>query len=513
MLSVHFCPGAAVRHTQTFARAKRSFPDLRDDAQCAARVIARQKVDPGNASQVALTCRSRSWTRFVAPCKIVLNLAASGTRRSWPGMSSAWSTDVFRDRGIEVGAVVTAFGALGRASARASEASAIIVFTEVYLPPLVENSREEPRSIAREAHQNHWGKRMLSARALAAIALFALASCSTPQYEPLVGNFGQSVAKSSNAIQGYYASINDVARQAYIDQIIYTKELKLVEVPPDASPVPMAIRDGAGNSTALVTLIDPASIKARTDALQIIAVYGDKLTALSTSSAPTQIDTSSEALGADLKNLGSTIQALTAPGQELAKTDKTLGAYAGPVSALVGSLGRMYAQRKVDDAIKEAVNNAAPQVNKILDLIDADLNSAIQPLEKIYGLQALSNRVIFYNQLDQRLTDEVFAKSKPAAAGGKATIASSDLLSQMTTRRTLADQVATAAANYAQLTQIEPEQLTQAIRTAHAALLKYANGDHSPQNLAELAAAFQAFNATVTSIATPISQLDKAIAR
>lgn len=353
--------------------------------------------------------------------------------------------------------------------------------------------------------------KILSYRAIAVAFALSVAGCQTPQqYQTLVGNFGQGVTTASTAIGAYYSTINGVARQSYLDQVVYAQEIALAQPVPAASKERIVAKTDKG-PTALVNQISPAAIKARTDALQVINVFGQKLTSLVTSTAPTQIDTSTQALGTSVTQLASTITKITGNGG-VAAADKTLNKYEGPIASLVGALGKMYADQKIDDAIKAAVDDGAPQVTTILDLIDADLDSAIEPYEKLESLEALSNRVYFYNLLSQKMSDEALAK----AGVNKDTkqqnpVASSDVLSQMTTRQTWSGQIQTAASNYAQLLQTDPKQLTQGIRTALAALRKYADSDHKPDDLAALATAFQNFTATATSVATPILELSKAV--
>jgi hypothetical protein len=127
------------------------------------------------------------------------------------------------------------------------------------------------------------------------------------------------------------------------------------------------------------------------------------------------------------------------------------------------------------------VNNGTPKVNRILDLLEADLTGVVVPLVEADLKYQEGLDVHDYNHRRETLTTEQRAA----------------LLVTIGQRADAYD--AAVAGN--------PAALIQSIRTANAALVKYANAPKSPQNLSQFLSALQTLAHSAQDIANDVNKI------
>lgn len=311
---------------------------------------------------------------------------------------------------------------------------------------------------------------VLRAAALATLGLTA-SGCVTTNFTQPVASFQQSVSSSSASIGTYFKEMNSLERSVYF-----------AELAGDPSKQLLAI-DEEGHPTGLTgKVFSPDAVKARMNALNLLGVYAQRLADLAGSDPGAKFETNANALGDSLSKLDQTFAQLGAPGAagKPAKDPKA-AAYVGPISALVGTIGKMYLNQKRDKLIEDAVNEGSPPVNKILDLLEADLNSVVQPLVEADLHVEFGIAVQDYNKRRNSLSTEQRAA----------------LLTTVGER---------ADAYYAALGS-NPTALIQSIRSANAALVKYANAPKSPQNLSEFLAALQTLAQNAQDVADDVKKI------
>jgi hypothetical protein len=243
--------------------------------------------------------------------------------------------------------------------------------------------------------------------------------CSSNRYIAPATTFKTSTNQTVSVISAFYTSRNS-----------YEVQLYLSEVAADAN-VEVGVTDSAGNPTPLGhPVFSPASIKARLDALSLVGVYASRLYSLANTSAPSDFATAATALGTNLKSLDTTFQSLGAK-------DATANSYVGPISSLIGTIGKMYLNGERDKLVKEAIQNGGPQVNVILSQIKDDMDK-IFSLEVITGAnEQLATAVAVYNRdrkglsYDQRVARlaEIYSLSNEVSAATSS--APSKLVSSM----------------------------------------------------------------------------------
>jgi hypothetical protein len=285
-----------------------------------------------------------------------------------------------------------------------------------------------------------------------------------------VASFQQSVNSSSASLGTYFTQLNTLERDIYFEELATDPKMDLAAI------------DRDGKRTAFGGKYFSAdAIKARMDALALLGIYAQRLSDLAGSDPGTKFATNVNALGTSLSSLDKTfVQLGTGSGGKPAQ-DPTAAQYAGPISALIGTIGKMYLETERDKAIAEAVNNGTPKVNRILDLLEADLTGVVVPLVEADLKYQEGLDVHDYNHRRETLTTEQRAA----------------LLVTIGQRADAYD--AAVAGN--------PAALIQSIRTANAALVKYANAPKSPQNLSQFLSALQTLAHSAQDFANDVNKI------
>lgn len=301
------------------------------------------------------------------------------------------------------------------------------------------------------------------------LSAISLTGCATAHYAEPITSLRNSINTAGAAIGVYYAELNKFEREIYLDERLYdpTKEV--------------GITDEKGNPTALIgTPFSAESIKARTDAIEVLGVYSQRLGELAGSDAPKQFAEGTKILGDNLSNLNKTFDKLGKDDAEKKIIDTTAKNYSGPIGTIVGVIGRMYLEKKRDDAVKEAIEKGSPVVRDILILLQNDLSSVIDPLKRTGLKQKLADRVKYYN---------------------------ANLKDNFTQRKQTLAEIDAAASRYETASTANPANLIQTMLDAHESLVKYAESSKTPQNLAELIAALETFKSRAQEVADAVKQI------
>jgi hypothetical protein len=310
-----------------------------------------------------------------------------------------------------------------------------------------------------------------SARALF-LAVFGLSAtaCVTTNFAQPIASFQQSVNSSSASIGTYFSELNSLERTVYFADLATDPSKRLEAI------------DSSGKPTGLTGQTFSAdAVKARMNALVLLGVYAQRLADLAGSDPGTKFETNANALGTSLSTLDKTFSQLSTPAAGKPAKDPAAAQYVGPISALVGTIGKMYLNDERDKLIARAVNDGSPQVNKILDLLEDDLNNVVAPLVDADLHVEFGDAVEDYNNRKSALSTE--QRAALLAAVGKR-----------------------ADAYYAALGS-NPTELIQSIRTANAALVKYANAPKTPQNFNDFLSALQTLGQSSQDVSNDINKI------
>lgn len=286
-------------------------------------------------------------------------------------------------------------------------------------------------------------------------AVGSLSACVNVDFQEPVGKFSGSMTTANAIIGNYFTEMNDFEREVYLQQALYDPTIAIGTVSPE------------GRRTGLIPVFSGESIKARMDALSLLTAYSERLAALAGADAPTRFNAGSQVLGTNLKNLAQTFDDLGTSGDGQSG-DSTASRYVGPISTIVGIFGEMYLDARRDAALTRAVTDGAPQVDAVLNQIEADLVSVIDPLRVSGLLQQLADSQTYYNANRSTMTFEQ--------------------------RQAMLARIDAIASRYQAAVTARPGEAVDGIRDAHAALVEYATSSRRPEDLVALTAAIETFN-------------------
>jgi hypothetical protein len=306
-------------------------------------------------------------------------------------------------------------------------------------------------------------------RTLSTLTVFALLpslGCATAQWAQPIGDFKRSVDASVSIIGAYYEDLNGYERRIYLQNAYLDPKQEILWTDASGKPTPLAGR-----------VFSAESIRARLDALRLVSTYARRLADLAGSEAPTAFASNADILGASLTGLSKTFEGLT-------KTDSSAQSYIGPVSSLVGLIGRVVLEQRRDAAITLAVRDGDKPVTAILDQLEQDLSAVVAPLRSTGEKLAIAELVNDYNIRRSNLSPDE--------------------------RRRLIDQIAAATDGYFKAIAASPENLIAGLRDAHRAMVKYASSPREPADLGEFAAALEVFANRVEAAAAGIRAIRNA---
>lgn len=312
--------------------------------------------------------------------------------------------------------------------------------------------------------------KVIGSRTLFALAVLSpITACVNVDFQEPVSRFSGSMTTANAIIGTYFTEMNDFEREVYLQQALYDPTMELGTVSP------------SGGRTGLLPFFSAESIKARLDALSLLTAYGERLAALAGADAPSRFNAGSQVLGTNLENLAATFDDLgsSTDGQP---ADATASQYVGPISSIVGIFGEMYLDARRDEALARAVTEGAPQVDAVLNQIEEDLVSVIDPLRVTGILQQLADSQAYYNSNRSTMTFEQ--------------------------REAMLKRIDTIAARYQAAVTARPGEAVDGIRDAHAALVQYATSPRKPEDLVTLSAAIETFNNRLRPLVENLRKLE-----
>jgi hypothetical protein len=297
------------------------------------------------------------------------------------------------------------------------------------------------------------------------LALALLPGCKTAgSFREPVAQFQKGTAQASTALGLYYTQLNSFERDLYLDERLYDTSLEVLATDPAGRPTPL-----------LGKLFSPESIQARMDAIALLGVYAERLTTLAGSEQPGKLPEESKTLGTQLGSLGQQLQMLAKKG------DASASRYVEPITTLVGVVTSLYLENKQSAALQKGIEQGAPQVNAIIDLLEADMVDVLGPQRLTGARQALASRVVYYNTWRDKLS--------------------------LAERRAVLADIRHATEDYEALVVANPVDMARALRDAHDALLRFARAERKLESFDDLSAAMQVFKGRVEMASAAVQRL------
>jgi hypothetical protein len=270
------------------------------------------------------------------------------------------------------------------------------------------------------------------------------------------------MAESGSVLKVYYSGLNAQQRAVYLNRALYDKNFAV------------GVINESGANTTLIETYPVKWVKAKIDTVNLLSLFGSRLVALAGSTAPEDITTGINTLGANLITLGDQIE-----GISISEKEKM---FAADVTSIVASLGGMYLDKKRDEMIKQALEVGYPAAMKALDYIEEDL-PVIGAIQSSGANLSLMSQVNYFN-------DKYAGKDLP-----------------LSEKRVVIDDISKSAGNISALYANRPDALVSAMREALMAVADYAKNPQAEDSLVRLTSAIETFNNRVAPIAESIKRL------
>jgi hypothetical protein len=309
------------------------------------------------------------------------------------------------------------------------------------------------------------------------ILMVSITGCDNSEFKKRIADFQESVGLMSNTVGTYYTEMNQYERDLYLQNILLNPEKTV------------------NTGKAFPNIFGPfsgESIKARMDAIALLGRYGQRLAELAGTDAPERFASASQELGTNLFNLSTTFNSLAGAG------DPSASNFVTPISKIVGVIGKIILESKRDKKLRMAIEEAAPSVRTVLDLLEKDFNEVIVPARISGNAEALSDLVFFYNCLDRTGT--------PPAAPFSAKCPNPPVKATAVERRDLLNKLNQATQQLVLFKTANPVEAINGMRDAHEALVQYAS-DRSPKNLTALISALDSFKSSAQQVAAAVIQI------
>ncbi len=283
--------------------------------------------------------------------------------------------------------------------------------------------------------------------------------CGPSGYVEPIGKFQSSSAVVIASTKLYVSELNKTERDNYIRQKLSAKEqIKLTELDE-------------------VQVFNQEGLKARLDALDQLARYGDLLAKLANSSAPERVRGEATDLGEAVAHLGMTVAGLKQTEDNAFKKATT------EATSIIGEVLNFVVQQKIESALNAAITKGETPINNLIRVIRKDVDGAYE--RKRSSISGMRTAMIDSYEVE---------RTKGASADPEKL-------------RVLADRISQQEDRWEAFATANPGDGLDAMAKAHSALVAYAKSAHKVKDFASLAAAMDAFAARAVSIGKSVQAL------
>ena len=316
----------------------------------------------------------------------------------------------------------------------------------------------ESRCLNKEKHMKTKSFQILIITCL----LIITSGCSSVAgYKRPISNFQNASSVVINSTRIYLAELNKVERNKYIDkQTTEKKNILLSDI----------------NKSQLFSR---EQIQLRLEALDLLSQYGDLLGQLANSDVPERITSNADNLGSALSKLSNDIS--TARGE----TGSNFSSAIGPVTTIVGEVARLAVERKMEEALDNAVTKGEKPIISLIDTIRTDIVSAYQRKKNALS----TNRVVLIDKYNVEL-------KKVNSGNGNAIQLEKD-----------AEELKSFLDLWESFPSSNPNEGLEAMKKAHQALVDYAKSDKNDKDLADFVEAMEVFTLRAQRVGVAVNQL------
>jgi hypothetical protein len=321
----------------------------------------------------------------------------------------------------------------------------------------------------------------LLAVALSLSILATSTGCDNSALKERIADFQESVGLVNSSVGLYFTEMNQFERDLYLQDVLLHPTMKVSSRGTNGTPTKPP-------TFGLFGPFSEDSIRARMDAITLLGRYGKRMAELAGSDAPERFNSAAQELGTNLAGLQNTFWSLANAG------DPTARNFATPIGSIVGAIGKMILEEKRDKKLRIAINQAAPAVRTVINLLEADLSTVIVPQRLSGNALALQRLVVFYNC------------AVASASMGQGLCSAPPPSLSPAERRDLLNKISDATRRYELFKTSNPAEAMGSMRDAHEALVQYAE-NRNPQNLAALVVALDSLRASAKQVSDAVIQI------
>jgi hypothetical protein len=301
--------------------------------------------------------------------------------------------------------------------------------------------------------------RWRSVVAITTAILFAV-GCGPTDYQKPIQQFSDASAVVAASAASYFNNMNTVEQEALVDRLAFeSKSIDLAQVDSD-------------------TIISPAEISLRSQAISILSAYTSNLGLLASGSDSAAIGKSTTDLSASLKKIGTDAGAFNNKNIDNTK----FSGMASAAASVIGAVAQQIVDHKARRDIEVSVENNQKPVEDLIDLIGQELTGA-------------------YERQKETLDAQSIYLSKAYSAEQSATV------SDTAKRLALASKINAYRRQKELLRSADPTPAVTKMKNAFVALVAYARSDKDPKTIAALWQSVQDFTAAAQPLGQAIQSL------
>ena len=291
------------------------------------------------------------------------------------------------------------------------------------------------------------------------MTIISATACGPSGYQEPIGKFQSASSVVVASTRLYLNELNKVERDHYVSRQLSKRErIELDQI-------------------EAVQVFSQEGLKARLDALDQLAKYGDLLSKLAKSDAPQKVQAEAKDLGQEINKLSTTVGELTG-----ASNDDFKGAVS-PVTAIVGEILSFVVERKIERALDKAIKDGEQPINHLITVIRNDIQGAYTRRR---------------NDLSDKRKSMVREYNRELEKAGGA---------EPERLKTLAERIRETEDRWEVLATANPGDGLDAMTKAHSALIAYAKSTHKVNDLASLVSAMETFAARAAAVGKSVQSL------
>lgn len=311
-------------------------------------------------------------------------------------------------------------------------------------------------------------------------------SCGPEDYQKPIEGFQTAANIVIAADRAFLSNENTIEQNSYIDKQVFEQK-------------PFGPAD-----IAKQTIISPAEIKLRTDALDALSHYTTSLATLAQGKADPSTGQKMKTSSDNLQASGTKADSQTGSTGTQSAFSKKFSGVATAAAAAIGAVAKLVIAHKARNEIKQSVVSTDEDITKLISLIRDDAQGSYERQKTQLGNYGV--------QLYNDYKCEIQRDGGPAADAAEVTCPKREkgVQADPVILLTLADRIKAFELQQATLESANPAPAIAQMQKAHESLVAYVSADKDPKKLADLITDVQNFVNASQPLGQAVQSLMKA---